>query len=357
MEFKLKFETSELLKALELVRPGLASREWIEQSTHFAFTRGRVVTFNDEISICHPLSQSEGKEILQGTVNSNEIYNFLKRAPSIVVSIFLEDNMLVIRSGRSKVRLSFNPEIKLPLDGVVINDKKRKWIKLPDGFSKALSAITPICGQDLATPILTCVHIDIKNGVIEATDNIRIARVTLERINGNNSVVNLPKILLPRTAVEELIKYPIQWVNQGKEDWIHFLTTEKTMFSIRRVNGSFPDISSFLQVDGHQIRFPDGLDEALGRAEIFSKQKHNPLNEQVQVRIKEDKIKLHTESESAVFDETIKASELLVEKEINFVIHPNFFRQVSGHGAIIGNDRLKMERAGWEYIVALRALE
>ena len=45
---------AELIKALEAVRPGLANKEMIEQSTSFAFMKDRVVTYNDEISISYP---------------------------------------------------------------------------------------------------------------------------------------------------------------------------------------------------------------------------------------------------------------------------------------------------------------
>ena len=47
----MKINKKELQEALERVKPGLASRELIEQSTSFAFMRDRVVTYNDEISI------------------------------------------------------------------------------------------------------------------------------------------------------------------------------------------------------------------------------------------------------------------------------------------------------------------
>ena len=44
-----------LQKALEIVKPGLSNKEIIEQTTSFAFIDGKVVTYNDEISICHPV--------------------------------------------------------------------------------------------------------------------------------------------------------------------------------------------------------------------------------------------------------------------------------------------------------------
>ena len=65
----------DLLKALEIVKPGLASKEIIQQTTSFAFIEGRVVTFNDEISISHPVPDLD----IQGAVQADELYKFLKK--------------------------------------------------------------------------------------------------------------------------------------------------------------------------------------------------------------------------------------------------------------------------------------
>ena len=45
----MKINKSELQEALAKVKPGLASKDLIEQATSFAFMDGRVVTYNDEM--------------------------------------------------------------------------------------------------------------------------------------------------------------------------------------------------------------------------------------------------------------------------------------------------------------------
>jgi hypothetical protein len=66
---------TDLIKALEAVKPGLANKEMIEQSTSFAFMEDRVVTYNDEISISHPL---KGIPIV-GAIKADELYAFLSK--------------------------------------------------------------------------------------------------------------------------------------------------------------------------------------------------------------------------------------------------------------------------------------
>ena len=70
----MKLNKTDLQKALEIVKPGLANKEMIEHSTSFAFIGGRVVTYNDEISLSHPV---EGLEI-EGAIHAEELYKLLR---------------------------------------------------------------------------------------------------------------------------------------------------------------------------------------------------------------------------------------------------------------------------------------
>ena len=47
----MKLNKADLQRALEIVKPGLANKEMIEHSTSFAFINGKVITYNDEISL------------------------------------------------------------------------------------------------------------------------------------------------------------------------------------------------------------------------------------------------------------------------------------------------------------------
>jgi hypothetical protein len=58
----------DLLHALEVVKPGLGRQEQIQQTTSFAFITGRVVTYNDELSISHPLANCE----IEGAIKPEE---------------------------------------------------------------------------------------------------------------------------------------------------------------------------------------------------------------------------------------------------------------------------------------------
>ena len=88
----MKINKTELQLALEKVKPGLASKEVIEQSTSFAFMGNRVVTYNDEISISHPV---KGLEVM-GAVKAQALYSFLSKVKRDEIDVEWEENQLGI---------------------------------------------------------------------------------------------------------------------------------------------------------------------------------------------------------------------------------------------------------------------
>ena len=117
----MKINKAELQRALEKVKPGLANRELVEQSTSFAFVRDRVITYNDEISISHPVT---GLEVC-GAVKAQALYEFLNKIRREEIDVEWEENQVVIRAGRAKARL-VRQEVSYPW---------KKWGKSGSGRS------------------------------------------------------------------------------------------------------------------------------------------------------------------------------------------------------------------------------
>lgn len=213
----MKISRVELLEALQKVKPGLANKELIEQSTSFAFIGDRVVTYNDEISVSHPV---EGLENMRGAIKAKTLYEFLARVKDEEIEIEQEENEVLIKTGRSKAGFRFEYEIRLPLEEV---GEIGKWKKLPEDFVDALRLSYPACSNDMSRPILTCVNI--QGDKVEASDSFQIIQYQLKKKTPAD-------FLIPASSVKELIKYDIQEVSVG-ENWVHFRTSEGTVFSSR----------------------------------------------------------------------------------------------------------------------------
>ena len=148
----MKINKTELQKALEKVKPGLSNKELVEQSTSFAFMGGRIVTYNDEISISHPVKDLN----VTGAVKTQSLYAFLGKNKRDEIILEWEENQVVIKAGRSKAGLVLEQEIKLPVEEV---GEIGKWKELPAGFLNALRFCYPCCSKDMSRPILTCVYV------------------------------------------------------------------------------------------------------------------------------------------------------------------------------------------------------
>jgi DNA polymerase III sliding clamp (beta) subunit (PCNA family) len=338
----MKINKTELQLALEKVKPGLASKEVIEQSTSFAFMGNRVVTYNDEISISHPV---KGLEVT-GAVKAQALYSFLSKVKRDEIDVEWEENQVVIKAGKSKAGLVFEQEVRLPVEEV---GEIGKWKKLPAEILDALKFCYPCCSKDMSRPVLTCVYVG--GDSVQASDSYQIVKYRLEK------KVPVKGFLIPASSTRELVKYDIKEIAEG-QGWYHFKTDDGTIFSSRVFNGEFPDIERFLEFKGKEVSFPKTAIQALERARIFSKGDFNASNlEIVEVEVTEGQIKFSAQDSSGWFEEIIKTK--YKGEKIKFTTSVEFLINLLGQApsCIYGEGRVKFSGEKWTHVVAVTAEE
>ncbi len=335
----MKINKAELQKALEIVKPGLANKEIIEQATSFAFINDRVVTYNDMISISHPVPGLK----IQGAIKAEKLYGFISKVKKDHISIKADDNQLKMVVGNAKAGLAFQSKVVLPLDDEL--GTKGKWKSLPEGFREAVELTWPNCSIDMTNPILVCVNIR-KDGRIEASDRTRLISYEIGELP-------IPGFLLPGSSARELVRLKITHIARGK-GWAHFKTEEGTIFSCRIYQGEFPDATSIYQVEGAKITFPEGITEAIQRAQVFAKADH--INDEwVEIDFTDGEMTIKYENESEWFNESIKSD--YSGEPIEFKITPSFLLQIlqSMKECIKGENLLKFSSDKWTFIIAHKA--
>lgn len=337
----MKINKNDFKKALENVKPGLASNEVIEQTTSFAFMGDRVVTYNDEISISHPM---EGME-LTGAVKADEMYALLSKLKGDEIEMEIEDTQILITSGKSRAGMALQSEIKLPLDEV---GERGKWKKLPDDFLDNLKFVIGGCSSDSSRPILQCVNFS-EGGKYVSSDNISLTLVKGEELP-------IEAFLLPQHTCAQLIKFGPTKIAQGGGGWIHFQNPEKTTMSCRTFEEKFPDITGLLKQKGEKIELPKNIEEIIDRAEVFAK-RGSYLDESITISISKKKVTVRGESETGWFEESDKTT--YEGEPINFSINPYLFRNILSktHQCILNSSAIKFEEEGWEYLAMLRVLQ
>ena len=334
----MEINKKELEEALEVVKPGLANKEIVEQATSFAFVKGKVVTYNDEISISHPV---KGLEIT-GAVEADTLYKLLSKAKSDTLSLSLKDNQILLSQGKMQAGFTLQADIKLPINEEVADIGK--WKELPKRFSEFLELTIPSASKDMSRPVLTCVHVS-EEGFMEASDSFCVTRCRFEE------ELQVNTFLIPAQSAIQIIRVSPDMVAEGK-GWIHFKNQADTVISCRVFEDKFPDASHLLQVEGHEVTLPETIAEALDRASIVAKRDH-PLEEMVTVEIKDKTLTISSSAKESWFQEELRVN---FREHIKFVITPYLLKKILARtkDCIVGDSKLKFEGDGWVYIAALR---
>lgn len=307
----MKINRKELLAALEAVRPGIANKEIIEQSTLFVFQGGRVYAYNDMIAISHAAPKE-----LKGAVQSIELHKLLARMSDEEIDIETTDKEFLVKGVRNKAGIALQADITLPV--LDVNDKKT-WLTLPEGFAAAVKFCLFSASADMTKPALTCVHIDGK--FVQTCDNFRLTQYELPG-KGIKAA-----ILIPASACSELVKYkPTHYA--ADENWIHFTNASGTEFSCRTVDEKFPDLTSFVERKSkYKIQFHEDTATILDRAIVFLSDDRGAL-QYVKVIVDDGRMTIRAEGSAGWFEEKVRVK--YKGETIEFMINPIFLKDMLG---------------------------
>jgi len=334
----MKIKRLDLIETLNVVKPGLAARELIEQSTSFVFMNGHVFTYNDEVAMSHPVDLD-----LEGAIPASEFLALLNKLKDDTVELKIDGSELRVNGKKAKAGIKMIAEIALPLSEI---QEPEEWEELPKDFVEAVRFCMFSCSKDLTKPALTCIHVT--EDRVESCDNFRI---TIRYMDGADF---RESFLLPAPAAKDLINYKVTGY-AAVGGWLHFRTEAGTMFSCRTYNDlAYPALDRFLEVEGGKIKFPDDTKEALGMAGIFSNSVGKG-DERVKIVLEDGLMTVKGEGDAGWFEESSRVR--YKGDETHFEITPMFLEAVLdlNDEAVVGSDRLKFEGKSFVHVVSLLA--
>lgn len=336
-----KINRLKLLDALEKTKPGVASKEFIEQSTFFVFTAGMIITYNDEISVAHPMKEIEG---LEGAIKAEEVYKLLKKMNDEEIEIEVIGNEFRIRGKNVEAGLMLESEIRLP---IIHNAEPKNWKPLPDDFLPALKFVVFSCSQDMSKPVLTCINVT--PSYAEASDGFRVTRYNF------SDSLPISNFLIPESTVSHIIKYDVVDINV-EEEWAHFQTREGTILSCRIFNDAFPDIDSMkiLEVEGPELTLPKSLSQVIERVSVFiDKQKQSLEIPDMSVYIADKTFRARSQGEYGWVEEKVRIN--YNGDPIAFSTNPIFLKDIVTltRKCTVGNNKMKFEGDNWVHVLAL----
>jgi len=321
----MKINTKHLIDALTKVKPGLANKELIEQSTHFIFDNNKVWTYNDRITIMQHFESG-----LVGAIEANSFYKLLGKIPDEEISMTCEEGKVKLSGKKIKANIKIDPNIKIqPIPVPGINSKQ--WEELPDNFDDAIAFSAFSASHNMIRPELTCLFV--KDGFCIGCDTFRGTKYKL-------SSKLEQAFLLPASAAVYLAKYnPYKILVDNEGGWLHFINKEKTTFSCRTYNEEYPEqIWNFFEVEGEEIVLPADFIDAVSRAEVLLTADFD-LDRIVTLTIENNEIVCASQGDYGDFEEKAEIKYDGDKLEIN--VHPILLAEILKHlQTVIIGDRL-----------------
>ncbi len=269
------------------------------------------------------------------------------------VEIYTKDNDLIVKSGKTKTKLStipaseFPPPPQIP-DGSIDIDAKY--------FLKALSSVSFSASLDDARVTLN--GVSISNSAFSATDGFRVASIA-SSIGLNDTIIPLASVKEITTLFKDNLNFNV-FIGNGRI----FITDGSLTFVSQTIEGDFPDISAIIPKSTRINAIINTADllRAIKQAQVIAREGNNS----VILEIGTENILMTAESSETGKSEiniSTKAEESL-RIAFNSVFLREGLEKCGAENIILGcnepNSPVKItadNNANWLYIIMPMALE
>lgn len=330
----MKVNRKEVCLVLESLKPGLANREILEQSTHFIFDRNRIYTFNDQIMVTQHY-----KTKVKGTVEGQTLLKVLQKIPDEEITLREGEGELLIAGKKRKVGLKMIPKIALDIP---FDIKDEEWFRLPTDFAQGIKLCMFSTSRDTTKGSLVCIQC--KGDRLTSCDNYRLTSYKMEKKFKFT-------FLLPRSAAEHLVAHePVTFTST--DAWLHFQNDGGGTLSCRTMGEDYPDVTHLFEFDGEPVALPDGFQDNVERAGLLSTAEFN-YDRKITISLKDDKIICKGEGDEGWI---VEEGDIRYKgKEIEFDVHPTLLHDILKHvnKVKIGEEKLLFRSSSFQHVVAL----
>jgi DNA polymerase III sliding clamp (beta) subunit (PCNA family) len=223
---------------------------------YFYFTGNHVVTYNNIVSIQHPL-----KTNFVGFVKAHDFFNFVSKVTVDEIVTKLEKGKLKLKAGKLQATLPTinDADVTKRIEAIAKQASGLKWLKLPDNFGEAINLCKFAASKNESDQTLTCIKLEGTDCI--AADNSRAAY--------NKLAKPIKPMFLKATEVKALLDIKPTGYSLNKS-WLFFRNKTGCTFSIRSVQGVYPDFLSSFKFEGKTVEIPDAILEGVDVASIFT---------------------------------------------------------------------------------------
>lgn len=338
-EGKLKVRVSDFLTVLSYVKPGLADKEIVEQSSRFIFLKEWVVAYSGEMTIRYPFNIG-----FECSVWAEGLYSLLQKVKEdeVIVDRSEDGKQIIISGIRTKFRsgLSVDTEIKLPVMDFCVPSGFRG---LPQNFLEALKVTSISVSSDASKPHLCCIHMT--KSFFESCDGYRLTRFQM------TEEFPFEEIKIPFRLIQTLDKYiPVEVAYM--DGWAHFRSENGVVYSCGDFVGEYPDLTPFIDFSGKEFHFPTEIVPAVKRAEVLASQELTG-DKLVDIKFTKDGMELGSQSEKGWYTERFRVRRM--DGDLHFKISSKVLLDALGHfkKVVVGDNKLKFETDSFVHVVSL----
>jgi hypothetical protein len=333
------YNKTKTLDILSNIKPGLALKDVVEGMKNFYFDGNSVITYNDKISILHPF-----KTDFQTFINADVFYKLVAKLPTDTFKMKKSKDKILFKAKGLNVNLPsiIDSEIVQRIKLVKKGIKKVEWKKLPDNFSDSISLCSFAASQTEVDSTLSCVNIDDK--ICVASDGKRIAYAHLDS--------KMDSMFIKASEVKHLTE--INPTHYGiSKGWLYFKNEQKCIFSMRKIEGNFPNWKHFFEFEGSKVDLPEKLLQGVDLASILTDKGTHHLS----IFIENNKCILTVKTETG---KLIYKADIEYDNEpIDFVINPDFLKEMMKFSTsiVFTEGRAKLETESFAVLTALYSKE
>ncbi len=311
---KVTITRDDLLTKLQMVQPGLAAREILQQSSSYIFKDGYIMTFNEEIA-CRIPSKID-KEFC-GAVPAAPLLSMMQKMKEETVDLEMGETELLVIGKRKRSGFRVEKEIMLEI-GVV--SKPGEWYELPGDYGEAVELVAACAGKDESKHSLVCIHMTPK--YLESMDNNKAIRYKIK------TPIEEPT-LIRHDTMKNIVSLGMTKISDTN-DWLHFKNPAGLVLSCRKYVEIYPDLdeANLFKVTGTPTVLPSGLTDDIEMAQIFSHE--NADDDKILIKLMPGKMTLRGEGVHGWF----KAGPKKIKYQgapIEFLVAPKLLIEISKH--------------------------
>jgi len=257
----MEINRSELLAVIAKVKPGLASKDIVEEMTHFIFNGSDIITYNDKVCVHHPF-----KTDFICSLSSKKFEAAISKVKSKEITITNDKKELTIKSASGKtkstihIELSMENEIMKKAKTITDEITQEGWPDLPEEFIDSAYKCSLAASTDETSGTRTCIKVE--GNIIQCGDGSRFSVYTLED--------EMQSFMIKAAALPQLKGYKFDKYLITKS-WVHFLSADDVVFSTRLIEGNYLDFIRILDsIEGNEIELPADLKDLIDLSMIMA---------------------------------------------------------------------------------------